>query len=267
MRPGTTAAAALFAVVLSSTTALDPADAARPGHDAVARADAYRVTATVNNTEPLVDTKVKIKGTVSPAAPGAKVKIQRKAEGRTWKSIGHAVLSNNSKYKFKDKLTKVTTRKYRVIMPADARHGAGRDTTEKVVVYGWRDLTSLVPDFSNNMYEVKSVSMNGIAYPNSLQSAYTYFPYYAVGNIQYNLRQGCKVFRATVGLSDSSPANGTVHIEVYTDSTPRYSGSFALTQSAPVTIDVTYALRFTIAEAYQQNGLAAIGTPQVLCSF
>jgi hypothetical protein len=51
-----------------------------------------------------------------------------------------------------------------------------------------------------------------------------------------------------------------------TDGTVRYTGVFALTQAAPVAFDVTNVFRLTVS-ATLTGGTAAVGTPQVLCSF
>ena len=66
-----------LATSLSGATALASADAAT-SHDATrtAKAGAYRVSATVNKTEQLLNKKVKIKGIVSPQSAGAMVTLQ-----------------------------------------------------------------------------------------------------------------------------------------------------------------------------------------------
>jgi hypothetical protein len=226
------------------------------------------VTAKVNKTEPMVNTKVTIKGTVKPAAPGAPVTLQLKYDDqKQWKTIDHGRLNSQGKVTFKDKVSSPRVRKYRVVKPADAKAGAGSGETEKVSVFGWRDLTSISPATSANMYKVDSLKMNGVAFPSSIHSYIGYPPPGTSGSIDYNLNRDCKAFRGTVGVDDSSPAAGTATISLSTDGTLRYSGSFALTQSAPVAFDVTKVFRISISESVTNSGVAAIGTPQVLCSF
>jgi hypothetical protein len=263
------AASLVLATALSSATALASADAATSHHsDRTDRAGAYRVTAEVDKTEPLDGTRVTVKATVSPAAPGAAVTLQvRYQDQKRWKTIGHGRLSSASKVTFKDKVGSVRERRYRVVKPAGANHAAGQGSTSKVTVFGWRDLTSIPAATSSNVTKVDTLSINGVAYPSSIHSFIGYPAPGTSGTIDYNLGRDCKGFRGTVGLDDTSPASGTATIQLSTDGTQRYSGSFALTQSAAVAFDVTNVFRLSIATTSTANGLAAVGTPQVLCSF
>jgi NPCBM/NEW2 domain-containing protein len=265
-----TLAAGIVLATLSSATALASADAATSNPATQhAKAGSYRVTASVNKTEPLLNSKVKIKGSVSPAAPGARVVLQARYEDRNeWKTIDSARLNNSSRYKFKDKVGSVRERKYRVVKAASARRSAGHSPAVKVTVYGWRDLTSIPPATSSNMSKVDSVKINGVTYPHSVRSWPTYQPMNNSGSIDYNLNRACTAFRGTAGIDDSSPAAGNAMVQLSTDGTQRYaSGYFGLTQSAPVAFDVTNVFRLTIATAVLADGVAVVGTPQVLCSF
>ncbi len=263
----TTIAAGLVLAATLSTTALASAEAGTSHHASSARAGAYSVTATVNKSEPLQGSKVKIKGSVKPAAPGAKVTLQlRYADQKKWKNVASDTLSGQGKFKFTDKVSSVRERKYRVVKQAAAGHAAGHSKSLKVTVFGWRDLTSLSPATLSGFGEYPTgVKMNGVAYPNSLRS-YTPYPAGSGNSIDYNLDRDCKTFRGVAGLDDSSLATGTAQISLSTDGTVRYTGSFALTQSAPVALDVTKVFRLTVS-ATLSNGTAAVGTPQVLCSF
>ena len=168
------AAGIVLAALSSSATALASADAATHHALPSAKARAFQVTATVNKTEPLLDSKIKIKATVKPAAPGAAVTLQVKYDGRkSWKTIGHKRLSAASRVTFKDKAGSVRSRVYRVVKPADSRHGAGSGKAPKVTVYGWRALTSIEAVSSMAMFEGGSVSINGTAYPNSITGSPT----------------------------------------------------------------------------------------------
>jgi len=266
-RTAIAAAVALAATTLSAT-ALASADAA-PGHhqQAAARAGAYRVTASVNKSEALLNSRIKIKGSVRPAAPGARVTLQVRYEDRkTWKTIGSTTLSAAGKFRFKDKLGSVRVRKYRVVKTASPGHAGGHSKSLKVTVFGWRDLTSLSPANYSGFTEVDNgVKMNGVAYPDSLRS-YTAYPGGSPSTIAYNLNRDCKSFKGVAGLVDSSPQNGSATISMSTDGTVRYTGVFALTQAAPVAFDVTNVFRLTVS-ATLTGGTVAVGTPQVLCSF
>jgi hypothetical protein len=255
-----------IALSLAGTAALAPAQAYPARAGSVARAGTFTVTATVKDNEPLVGSKVKIKGTVKPAAPGAEVLLQLRYAGqKTWKTVDHARLSKASKFKFKDKVTSVRERKYRVVKQAGPHRGAGHSKALKVTVFGWRTLDSLKPVRASGFFEAGAVPINGVSYPNSLRAFDTANP--PPNYIDYNLNRDCKTFRGTVGLADISSSTGTATVSIVTDGTPKYSGSFALAQSAPVAFDIANAFRLTVNATLANGGLAAVGTPEVLCSF
>jgi hypothetical protein len=265
----TSIAAGIAVAAALSATALASADAAPSHHQhAHARAGTFTVTASVNKTEPVQGSKVKIKGTVKPSAPGAKVTLQlRYADQKTWKNVATATLTGRSKFKFKDKVSSVRTRKYRVVKPAGPNRAAGHSAALKVTVFGWRDLTSLNPAARNGFGEyLNGVRMNGVAYPNSLRS-YAPYPPGSPNSIDYNLDRGCKTLKGVVGLDDTSQASGTSQVSLSTDGHVRWTHAFALTQATPITLDVTKAFRLTVGATPASGGVAAVGSPQVLCSF
>lgn len=266
MYPRTIAASAILAVALTGTTALASAGAAS-AHQRHAgqqdRAGAYRVVAKVNNTEPLLNKKIKIKATVTPAAPRAQVTLQVKYQDqKAWKTIDRGRLSGAGKVTFKDKVGSVRSRTYRVVKPADSHARGGSGTTPKVTVYGWRSLTSLDPvrTGSGGMYETSSVTINGTAYPSSIAGSLS------SGSIDYNLNRDCKQLDAVYGISDSSPSNGSATLTVTADGVVKHTAPYALTQAQRVVTDVTGVFRLSIA-AVPLNGIAAVGSPKVLCSF
>jgi hypothetical protein len=260
-------AAGIVLAALSSATVLASADAATHHARPSAKAGAFTVTASVNKTEPRVGTKVKIKGSVKPAAPGSRITLQiRYQDQNQWKTIDSTTLSAASTYKFKDKITSVRGRKYRVVKPAGPHRDAGHSPSVKVTVFEWRDLTSLEPATASAMSETLYVDFGGVRYPNSLRSYY-FGPQSPNVSIEYNLNRACKFFRGTAGLDDSTPSGGSAVVSLATDGTARYSGTFGLTQSAPVAFDVTHVFRLTVGAANSLGGIGAVGTPQVLCSF
>ena len=204
---------------------------------------------------------------MKPAAPGASVTLQVRYEGRnSWKTIGHALLSSTSKFKFKDKVGSVRERKYRVVKPAGPNRAAGHSPSLKVTVFGWRDLTSLEPATYANLAETTYVDIGGVHYPSSLRSYY-FGPQSPNVSIEYNLNRDCKSFRGTAGLDDHSPTASSALVGLATDGTPRWSGTFGLAQSAPVAFDVTHVFRLTVGAVNSGGAIGAVGTPQVLCSF
>ncbi len=265
MHTKTLALGAVLATALSSATVLASADAATSHHARpAARAGAYQVSATVNKTEPLLNSKVKIKGGVSPASPGDLVTLQVKYEDKkAWKTIDQQRLNAGSRFRFKDKVGSVRYRKYRVTKPAGPHRAGGSDTTELVTVFGWRDLTSMTPATGFGMGERDSVTMNAVKYPNSVEWTGGSGP----GSLEYNLNRACKAFRGTAGLDDSSPSGSSAVVTLRADGVLKYAGSFALGQSAPVSFDITKVFRLQVGAAPSNYGIGAVGTPQVLCSF
>ena len=267
-----TISASIVLAALSSATALASADAA-PRQQASTQAihhgnqragHSYQVVAKVDKTEPMLHDKVRIKATVTPAAPGASVTLQLKYDDqKKWKTIDHGRLDGRGKVTFKDKVSSLRVRKYRVVKPADAKAGAGRGDTAKVTVYGWRTLTSLQPVISQGLFEWGNVAINGTSYPDSiLRSGAS-----PAGQIDYNLNHDCKQLDAVYGLADSSPSGSSTTLALTADGAPKHSGTYALTQAQRVVTDITGVFRISFTSASLGGGLAAVGTPKVLCSF
>jgi NPCBM/NEW2 domain-containing protein len=262
--PAVVAGTAL-ALSLAGTAAVAPAQADTSPARAVAKAGTFTVTATVNNSEPLAGSKVKIKGSVKPAAPGAQVLLQlRYADQKKWKTIDRVTLSQASKFKFKDKVKTVRIRKYRVVKPAGPNRGAGHSKPLKVTVFGWRTLDSLKPAQAASFQEAGAVKINGVSYPSSLLS-FSSTP--QTSHIDYNLNRDCKAFQGTFGISDSSPSAGTAAMSLVADGVTKFTGSFGLAQSQAVSTDVTRVFRITVNATNANGGQGAVGTPRVLCSF
>lgn len=231
----------------------------------------FTVTASVNNAEPMRGDKIKIRGQVTPERPGEAVKLQlRYGADAQWKTVDKDELNRRSKYKFVDKVKTVRFRQYRVVKPASGNRKAGKSPKVGVTVYDWRDLTSLAPAAQSSMFEVSSVTMNATGYPHSLIGMGN------GGSIDYNLNRACKAFEGTFGLDDSSAATATGTVELRTDSTPRYAGTFQLTQSQFVSRDVRGVFRISVLWSSsntegtpedQSGAKVAVGSPRVLCSF
>ncbi len=257
-----TLAAGIVLAALSSATALASADASTSDPDNQhAKAGTYRVTATVNKTEPLLNKLVKIKGAVSPAAPGAAVTLQVKYEGRNeWKTIDTARLNSASKYKFKDKVGSVRERKYRVVKAASANRNAGRSPSVNVTVFGWRTLASVKPLPNYSFFE-GTATMNGKVYPKSLRGTL------ASGPIDYNLNRDCKQLDAVYGIDDSSQTGASASLAVFADGVQKHSGTYSLTQVQRVVTDLSGVFRLTINSTVSGGAVPTVGTPRVLCSF
>lgn len=236
-------------------------------------AGVFTVTARVSETEPEQGDKIKIKGTVSPAKPGSTVLLQKKYSGdKKWKDVGTDKLNAKGKFKFKDQVDSVRFREYRVLKAAEGGRAAGESNKVGVTVFGWRYLTSLGAVSGSGTYETGSVNINAKAYENSIISV----SHEDEGSIAYNIDRKCKEFVVRAGLSDSSEITATGNIVLKADTTTFYSNSFDLTESAPVSRDVTGVFRITMdwtstntdgTPTDQSGAVVALGSPKLLCSF
>ena len=200
---------------------------------------------------------------MKPAAPGSRITLQvRYQDQNQWKTVGSTTLSRASKYTFKDKISSVRERKYRVVKPAGPHRSAGHSDSIKVTVYGWRDLTQLVTPVKIVNFLPGPALINGVTYSNSLLGGSA-----PTGSVDYNLNRGCKLLDARYGLTDASSSTATTTLSVVTDNASRWSGTFGLTQSQQVLTDVTGVFRLTFNAASTPGGYAAVATPRVLCSF
>jgi hypothetical protein len=251
---------ATTAVLAGTASTLAPAYA-----DTAARSGAS-VTIKVNHTAPETGDTIKVKGTVKKAGARRQANLQVKyADQKKWKTIAHTKVFASGAYKFKDKVTTVRERTYRVVLPATRTQAAVTSAKEKVTVYGWRALTSLNPAGPNNgLYEAGKVTMNGVDYPYGVtQELYST----TNGTIDYNLNRHCTRLEGQVGASDMSANGGSVALGIATEAGSKYAGSFGLAQSAPVAVDVTKAFRVTLSSVSTAGGLGGFGDLQVLCSF
>jgi hypothetical protein len=269
---GIAAGTLIAGLAVTATTTSSQASVASAGTHARAEKP-FKVTAKVSNDEPEQGTKIKIKGTVKPLREGAKVRIEKKYEGdEDWKLAGTAVINKKGKYKFVDEVGTVRFRQYRVVKADGDGRSKGKSETLDVTVFGWRYLTSLNPVAATGTGETSSLKINGTAFDQSVQGN----NYGNAGSIAYNIDRKCKRFEGRVGLSDVSDTTATGAITLKSDTTTFYSNSFGLTQSAPVTRDVTNVFRITVdwtssntegTELDQSGAVIAIGSPRLLCSF
>ena len=258
-------------LAVATTTTSSQASAPAGTHDRAG--NTFKVTLTVSNDEPEQFSTIKLKGQVKPLRPGSKVVLQKKgADDDKWRNFDTDVLNNKGKFKFKDKIDTVRFRQYRVVKAAEGGRRAGKSNLVGVTVYGWRDLTSLAPVAATGTGETSSVKINGTDYAQSIQGN----NWGNAGSIAYNIDRKCKRFSGRVGLSDSSDITATGAITLKADTTPFYSNSFGLTQSAPVTRDVTNVFRITVdwtssntegTPEDQSGAIIAVGSPRLLCSF
>jgi hypothetical protein len=265
------AAAAVTLLAGLGTAATTTTSEAVTGETAT-KATKYEVTATVSRTEPEQGEKITIRGSVAPGKKGAEVVLQKRyGTSGKWTKAGTDTLNGKGKFKFTEKVDSVRFREYRVLKPADDKAKSGKSKRLGVTVFGWRNLTSLDPVSVTATSEVGSVGINGNTYEQSIVANSV-----NSGSIAYNVTRACKSFQGHAGLKDTSPLTATGDVKILTDTTQKYANSFGVTQSAPVSLDLTGVFRITIewashntagTEEDQSGALVALGTPRVLCSF
>jgi hypothetical protein len=269
------AAAAAVTLLAGLGTAVTTANAeARDGATALTaeKAARYEVTATVSRTEPEEGDKITIRGSVTPGEKGALVVLQKRyGTSGKWKKADTDTLNGKGKFKFSEKVDSVRFRQYRVLKPADDQARSGKSQKLSVTVFGWRNLTSLEPVTASGTSETGSVGINGSPYEQSVVGSLA-----NSGSIAYNVTRACKTFQGHVGLKDTSALTATGDIRILTDTTQAFGNTFGLTQSSPVTLDLTGVFRITVdwtshntagTEEDQSGAIIAVGTPRILCSF
>lgn len=230
---------AVLAVVAAGLVPLASASAG-PGKSATT----YRVALKISTTRAVADEDtVTLTGTVSPAAPGTKVKVQVRYDGQTaWKKAGSAKLKKNSTYKFSFTPTNREDRVYRVVKPGDDQVKAGTSKERTLQAIGWVWLSSLTPSASESVATINTMPINGENYGHTLYTGVDT----TAGFVEYTLGRHAYKLQATYGLSDRTETGGRGAIAVTTDGVPSFSQTFDLGQSALQTTNVTDAYRIRI---------------------
>lgn len=253
----TTAAVAAVSLILSAG-ALAPAHASAP---TVAKKK-HGVTATASTTEAVQDDKVVIKGSVTKADRGDRVVLEIRYDGGSWKkSKVTDRLDGRGRFKLADRIGSGRSRDYRVLAPTTGRIGAGRSKALHVTVYSWRNLSGLQPVRSDATYEVAETRMNGVLYPRSVVGATTA----GAGGVDYNLERKCRELSATVGIWDGSPTGATGTIRLRADAAEKFTGTYGLTQTAPVTMSLVDVFRFIFDWEAADGASVVLASPRVLC--
>jgi hypothetical protein len=232
-------ATAVLAVVAAGVVPLASASAG-PSKSATK----YRVAMKISTTRAVAnEDTVTLTGTVSPAAPGTKVKVQVRYDGQTaWKKAGSAKLKKNSTYKFSFTPTNREDRVYRVIKPGDDQANAGTSKERTLQAIGWVWLSSLTPSAAESVATINTMPINGENYGHTLYTGVDT----TTGFVEYTLGRHAYKLQATYGLSDRTETGGKGAIAVTTDGVPSFSQTFALGQSVLQTTNVTDVYRIRI---------------------
>lgn len=258
-----TTALALSPLALAATTT--QAQAA-PATKVSAMAGSYSVSAKANLTVAVArEDKVKVTGRVSPRAVGQKVILQQRVgTKKSWKQTGTARIKRNGTYVVKDKPTTPGTRQYRVVKPASAGIRKGTSKPVTVVVYRWEKLGHRLYGPKTNV-DVTSATIATDYYDWSLVTVAAGTP----ASIEYTLGRKCLELRSTYALTDASASGSSGAITVSTDGTVRATHSLAVgTVVADQVIDISgaFRLRFDLATSAVPAAVAAVATPEVLCT-
>jgi hypothetical protein len=207
-------------------------------------ATTYRVAMKISTTRAVAnEDTVALTGTVSPAAPGTKVKVQVLFHGETtWKTAGSAKVKKNSTYKFSFTPTNREDRVYRVVKPGDDRAKAGTSRERRLQAIGWVWLSSLSPSAAESVATISTMPINGEKYGHTLYTGVDT----TAGFVEYTLGRHAYKLQATYGLSDRTETGGRGAISVTTDGIPSFSQTFDLGQSVLETTNVTDVYRIRI---------------------
>jgi hypothetical protein len=258
-------AAAILAVSMAPTTLAQAAES--PAERATKKP--HVVTAKANKTEVVQGGKVVITGRVKPAAAGEKVRLQVRYAG-AWKATDlQDKVDKQGRFRLVDKVTSKQDREYRVLARADRKHRAGLSDALPVVVWSWRDLSSLAPVRREATDEAYQVAVNGTTHRSAIVATGG-----NAGGTDYNVSRKCRQLETQVGLADYSKTGTTGTVSLKADGVSRYTGSFGLAQSATVVLPLRDVFRISFdwtsvnpagTPADQSGAYPALGSPQVLC--
>ena len=197
-------ATALLAVVAAGVVPLASASAG-PSRSATT----YRVTMKISTTRAVAnEDTVTLTGTVSPAAPGTKVKVQVRYDGQTtWRKAGSAKVKKNSTYTFSFTPTTRQDRTYRVVKPGDDHAEADTSRERTLQAIGWVWLSSLTPSRTQDVAAISTMPINGESYGHTLYTGVDT----TTGFVEYTLGRHAYKLQATYGLSDRTETGGQGH--------------------------------------------------------
>lgn len=253
------AALALSPIALATTSYAAPAGVS-------AKASAYSVTATINKSVAIgKETTLKVRGRVTPKAAGQKVVLQQRVgTKKAWKATGTARVKRNGTYVLKDVPSTPGTRQYRVLKPAANGIAKGVSTSLTVEVYAWQKLTSRTP-VSTNVNVPIGITIATDYFSKSLATFLSGEP----ATIEYTLGRKCLELRATYALTDQSPTGSTGAINVSADGAVLATHPLTIgTVVADETLDLTdaFRLKFDLTTSATPAAVAAVATPEVLCT-
>jgi hypothetical protein len=242
-----------------------------PGPAQAAGRTPWHVTVHANKTTVTLGHKVWFTGKVGKAASGRLVGLyERHSDDQPWHYQRNALVHRDGTYTTSDRPTRNNQRQYRVVMPAYRNHKKGVSPAVTVDVYAWTPLITIPSVNQDYLDPVSSVSMDGTAYPSSLEADVEHFtgaP--TTQSVEFNVNRHCTMFRGTFGLSDDSVTGSQATVTAEADGAPWFDQAFSLGETQPNTftfVGQPLKLRFeSTSMVAGLDGLGAVGTPEVYC--
>jgi len=234
------------------------------------------VTCTLSPPTVNIGQTAHITGSVSPAAPGKQIRLQRLI-GSAWHPYKWKYLTSSSTYDFGVREDVPGYYEFRVASP----HGVCRGVT--LAVYANQYLSD-IPPVDNNVWSLfgdhsadcSSVrTINGILYPhaclfhsfwNDASGAYTVYA-------DWNLKRACSTFTATIGLDDNDSNIAQVQLTISNElGTTLYQHTYGLGQAVPISLNISGDLQlkfFTLGvNSMDPNDEPIdVGNPQIRCTW
>lgn len=253
-------------LVVSAALALSPLALTAPTYAAQAKA-AYTVTAKINKTVAIGKEDIlKVRGRVTPKAVGQKVVLQQRVRNKkTWKATDSATITRNGTYLLKDDPSTAGKRQYRVLKPASNGITKGYSSTLDVEVYAWEKLGFRPAGPTTNLLVGSGALIATDYYGVSLVSDVSG----TASSIEYTLGRKCLELRATYALTDSSASGSTGTISVSTDGAVRDTHALsvgAIVAEDSLDISGAFRLKFDLTTSATPAAVAAVATPEVLCT-
>jgi hypothetical protein len=250
---------------LAATLALTAGSLALTAPTQAAPARAYDVTAKANlDVAVAKEDTVKVRGRVTPKAAGEKVVLQQRVGDRKWNATGSARIRRNGTYVLKDRPSTPGAREYRVLKPASRGISKGVSKSLEVQVYRWEKLVNRISGPSTNL-QAAGVLIGTEYFGQSLATTTSGAP----SSIEYTLGRKGTDLRATYALTDSSASGSSGAVTVTADGVVLAAHPLAVgTIVADEVLDVAgvFRLRFDLTTTATPAAVAAVATPEVLCT-
>jgi hypothetical protein len=259
----------IAALALATAVAVAaPAAAAPVGH--AARADsagAYAVTAKINKTVAIgKETTLKVRGRVTPKAAGEQVVLQQRVGSkRTWRETGTAKIKKDGTYLLKDDPSTPGQRAYRVLKPASDGLAKGFSKTLAVEVYAWQKLGYRPAGPMTNLL----IGTGAVIATDYFAASLVTDVAGRASSVEYTLGRKCLDLRATYALTDEAASGSSGTVTLTADGSVLATHPLTVgTIVADEVLDVTdvYRIRFDLTTSATPAAVAAVATPEVLCT-